>query len=320
MLRRDFFSIAVLASALAACGGGGTVPDQPPSPIDDFATRYADATCSAMLDCCKTAAFDYDVDACKFASAAHMSDGIYQAIATMKVHFDKAAAERCLTMRVDLYHACKGDGQAEAAACQAILVGEVPVGSPCISTQECAAVPDMVVTCAPDGPNTMKGHCGAAPPTPVPPVGKSGDACSATCLTSPTEGCANVDGAPSAAVCVVSDGLVCDGMSLLCGAVPQIGEACTKFCATGAYCDASGHCQAKTADGPCAAKLDACVDTSICACGDSTCSDPAKMMCVSRGGLKAQCLNDAQCLSAFCYHGFCHVKTPVTEALCYGDL
>jgi hypothetical protein len=127
-----------------------------------------------------------------------------------------------------------------------------------------------------------------------------------------------VAGAPSAAACLLSDGLVCDGTSLVCGAVPQVGDACSPFCATSAYCDASGHCQAKTADASCTDTADACVDTSICACGESSC-DPAKKVCVARGGLKAQCLKDEQCMSAFCYQGFCHVKTPVSATLCYGD-
>jgi len=297
------------------------VPDQPPSPIDDFASRYAEATCNAMPACCKTGDYDYDADSCKYATTSAMAQSIYGALATLKVHFDQAAAEHCLKVRVDLYSSCMGDGKAELAACNAILVGEVPVGSSCNSPLECASVPDMTVTCVPEAANSTKGHCAVVPPPPVPPpVGASGDACSATCRASTTDGCTNVDGAPAAAACLVSDGLVCDAMSHLCAAVPQVGDACGPFCATGAYCDAMGQCQAKTADGPCASGPDACVDTSICACGEASC-DPTKRLCVARGGPKAQCLNDGQCLlTAICFHGFCHANTPVSAALCIGDL
>jgi hypothetical protein len=310
-------SIALLPCTwFAACGNGNTVPEQPPSAIDDFASRYAEATCNAMPDCCKTGEFDYDADRCKTATAVVMSGSIYNALATLKVHFDQAAAENCLAVRVELYRSCKGDGQAELAACNAILAGEVPVGSPCSSVFECTKVSDMTVTCAPDAMGSTKSHCAAMPPT---PVGKSGDACSATCRTSPTDGCTTIDGAPSAAACLVADGLMCDPALHTCAAAPQIGETCDPFCVAGAYCDASKRCQAKTADGSCTDTPDACVDASICACGEATC-DPAKKVCVGRGGPKAQCLTDAQCSSSLCVGGFCRVKTPVSQALCEGDL
>jgi hypothetical protein len=321
MKRTLFVSFALLGSTwLASCGSGNTVPEQPPSPVDDFATRYAQATCKAMEDCCKTGSFTYDEAYCEYATGGTMSQSIYGAQATLKVHFDQAAAEKCLTMRVALYKSCMGDGAAELAACNAILAGEVPVGSSCTSPFECAPADGMRVTCTPDAPNTTKGHCTVVPPPPDPlPVGKSGDACSATCLTSPTDGCKIVDGAPSATACLVSDGFICDGTTHVCAPVPQIGDACSPFCVTGAYCGVDGHCQAKTADGSCAAGDEACTDTSICACADNSCV-PAQKFCVARGGTGAQCANDNQCLSGFCYHGFCRVKTPVSQALCDGEL
>jgi hypothetical protein len=320
MRRAALLSAALLSCAWLACGGGDKVPDQPPSEADQFATRYAEATCSVMGDCCKTGGFGYDSAGCKDVTSYVLGQSIHRAEATLKVHFDLAAAERCLTARVELYKSCKGDGKVELAACNAMLVGDLPVGSPCSSPLECAAAPDITVTCAPDAPSSMKGHCAVVPPTmPPPPVGKSGDACSTTCRTNASDACTNLDGVASAAACLIADGLVCDGASHVCVAVPQIGDACASFCATGAYCDPGGHCQAKTADGSCAGATDACTDVSICACGEASC-DPSKFVCVPRGGTSAQCLNDTQCLSAFCYHGFCRVKTPVSEDLCEGLL
>jgi hypothetical protein len=322
MKRLVLASLALLSNAwLAACGGGDTISEQPPSPIDEFAQRYADATCGVMTDCCKTGGFGYYADRCKFATSTVLAESIYTALATLKVHFDKDAAEQCLSARVELYRTCMGDGKAELDKCNAMLVGEVPMGSSCNSKFECMQPSGMVVTCVPDAPNSMKGHCAVVPPAPDPPtVGKSGDACSATCRSSVTDGCTTVDGAPSASACLVADGLVCDTATLLCAAVPMVGEACTSFCATGAYCDAAGKCQPKTADGPCPGNVDACVDASICACGEATC-DPSKFMCVARGPVGAQCKSDKQCTSGFCYQNtFCRTRTPVSQALCEGDL
>jgi hypothetical protein len=280
MKRLVLLAVALSCGWVLACGGGA-VPEQPPSAIDDFATRYGEATCDAMPDCCKAAGFAFDTDPCKDAAASHMSQSLYLALATLKVHFDQAAAEHCLMVRVDLYRSCMGDGAAEVAACNAVLVGEVPVGSSCASTLECTAVPGMVVSCVPDAANSTKSRCTAAPPVPVPPVGKSGDVCSTTCPSAPTAGCTSVAGAPSASACLVTDGLICDGASRACSAVPQIGEACAQFCASGAYCDASSQCSAQVA-------------------------------------LGAPCSTDAECSSSYCAQGSCHTKTPVSAALCDG--
>jgi hypothetical protein len=319
-MRRAFVvSFALLSGAWSACGGGDAA-EQPPSAIDQFVMRYAEATCGIMGDCCRTGGFDYELERCKYATGAVLHDSIYQALATLKVHFDPAAAERCLTARVELYRSCMGDGKAELAACDAILAGELPVGSSCLAPFECARGRDTTVTCEPEAPNAMKGHCAiVGPPTPPPPVGKAGDACSATCRATASDGCTSVGGAASAAVCLVADGLVCDGASHVCVAVPQMGEPCSTFCATGSYCDAGGHCQPQTADGSCSGSTDACVDTSICACGEASC-DPSKFVCISRGATGSQCLKDNQCLSSYCYRGFCRVKTPVSEDLCDGNL
>jgi hypothetical protein len=322
MKRLAFASLVLLSAAwLGSCGDGSAIPAQPPSPIDEFATSYADATCSAMGDCCRTGGYEYTVERCKWATGAVLSESIYSALATLKVHFDKAAAEKCTTARVELYKSCMGDGKAELALCDAMLVGEVPVGSSCNSPFECMQPPGMVATCVPEPPSMTKGHCAIVPPPPDPPVvGKSGDACSVTCRASPTDGCTTVDGAPSAAACLVADGLVCDTATYVCAAVPAVGDACSKFCATDAYCDAAGKCQAKTADGPCPGSVDACLDTSICSCSEPTC-DPTQFVCVARGAVGAQCKNDNQCMSGFCYQkGFCRVKTPVSADLCDGTL
>src|SRR4051794_15968488 len=165
----------------------------------------------------------------------------------------------------------------------AMLGGEVRVGSPCMSPMECRQPRGAAVPCTPEAPNTTKGHCTLVPPPPAPPViGKSGDACSTTCRTSATDGCAAVEGLPTGGACLLADGLVCDAATHVCVAVPQVGEPCAPACAIDGYCDAQGKCQTKTADGSCAGALDACTDASLCACGEATC-DPSKFVCVPRG-------------------------------------
>src|SRR5205823_15129970 len=173
-------------------------------------------------------------------------------------------------------------------------------------------------TSVPDVVGMPKGHCAVVPPTMPPSTAKLGEACRTTCRASTDDGCVDVAGAMRTAICLVADGLVCDAMTRLCVAVPQIREACSGVCATGAYCDTTGQCQAKTADGSCVGAPDACADTSYCACGEATC-DPTKLHCVTRGPVKAQCVSNTQCMSSYCYQGFCRVKTPVSAALCEGD-
>jgi hypothetical protein len=312
------FALATGAT-LASCGNAST-DDTAPVDVQDFAGRYAHATCSAMGNCCEKGGFNYDPVDCEVAATSRTEDHVAQTLTSLRVQFDANAGNGCITAAVDVIRACNGDLSAAQAACNAVFVGQVPLGASCQSTLECARGSNMgAATCVPDAPGATSGHCALAPP-PTPPttVAQAGAACTTTCRTNPSDGCVDLQGLTRAAACLTADSLVCDPSSHVCVAAPAIGQACAGFCASDAYCDATGQCQPRTPDGSCAAGSDVCTDASSCDCSEPTC-DPAKKMCEPRRPNLSTCNADSQCLSAYCYEGFCRLHTPVNADVCEGN-
>ncbi|HEY3667201.1 MAG TPA: hypothetical protein VGL19_14425 [Polyangiaceae bacterium] len=304
-------TVAFAGYVLALLGGACSGSTQTTVPVDQLATEFGNALCDSVAPCCSSASIVYDSVACK-ATATGLFQNFVSSNTSPNTTYDAAAAGRCLdTVKASL-QACSGlDNDAVNNTCANIFVGTLPAGSACTKNPECAGG----ARCEPDTAAPTPAHCMA--PTLARIHGKAGQACDGSCitlgtatecLTSPSS-----SNSPAASTCYSSDGLHCSSQTQVCIAFAQVGQACeSQGCVAGAFCDA-GTCAAMRDSGSCLAAPDACSNKSFC---------DATGQCLPKKADGAPCEQSSDCASDVCSVGVSGARVcgAVTPRLCAGNV
>ena len=288
----------------AAGNGGGRAA---PVAEKDYVAAYVAAVCGSLPACCARFGYPFAESGCASGATSEAS-GLMGMIDPTTQAYDPNAAGDCLAGLSALLKHCQveGFGNPFPASCKRILVGKVGLGGPCTGDGQCAPAPTSQVLCQAE--SSAIGSLSKCIAVPFTPLGTSGAPCSLTCTEGLTSSCSGT-GVTSAelASCFTNDGLYCTAANT-CGSLPAVGEACTKFCAAGSYCNA-GVCVSQQSIGPCSSD-DACTSTTYC--------DVATKQCSPRltDGTSCTLTKSPQCLSGACNHGACSVRTFASTPAC----
>jgi hypothetical protein len=244
---------ALLAVLVPGCGGSSFNS----MTLGDFSSRLAKLICDRLVGCCNAIALPLDPATCNANATSYFQQEFSKPDPT-KVRYDGSAADGCLAAYSAALNGCtfdQGSGQAVDAACDRLLVGQVPLGGACHKGAECAPQPGTQVSCSFTSSNSGssdEGTCKVETSSPAAaPHGKQGEACTGSCAwTSCTIASSGSAMGPSA-LCFASEGLYCDEHST-CQPSLADGAACSySECKQGSYC-ADRLCAPKKADGtPC---------------------------------------------------------------------
>jgi hypothetical protein len=229
----------LIAALLVATGGGaGCEDEEPPGGERPAGGGAADgpafiaALCEAYAPCCRTAG----ATDCRAAVTGLVGSRA----------FDPERARACLEdVRKGAAGATFCTEPPEGASCSAVFKHPRArdAGGPCVRASDCANGPEGDGVC-------IDATCRRVT------RGKQGDPCLGTRIAARLERIERPP-APSAAICVASDGLYCDDETARCAARAAIGASCTPgrdtSCVDEAWCPAATQqCVARTPPGsPC---------------------------------------------------------------------
>jgi hypothetical protein len=271
-----------------------------PVAASDFPARFAQGTCDAMANCCRTNGFAYEASTCK-ASVEGQFRALFLKNQSSGVTYDAAAGGRCLDAYVALYEGCgSGDENSVKDPCRHVFVGTLAPGEACTASAQCKD---------PEGGNAYCDGVCKLDLVLASRHGTSGEPCTAECWNiNGRENCQSVgdSSATQTAACYASDGLQCDHSALKCTPVPKLGERCSSRCVEGAYCN-SGTCAPQVDTGPCG--FDACSSKSYCDYDTNTCQP--------RKADGESCSSDDDCLIGSCSNNRCG-RVPVGPSICAG--
>jgi hypothetical protein len=342
MIKPTYFILALLAvcscggsesttGAGAAAGAGGTgagggITGAPVSQAD-FGNALASAVCDHVGACCMQYGVPFDAATCK--STAQAQGAQLAMVDPASTAFDPQAAGDCLAQISAVLQGCVYTGTDNPIpACDRMLVGVLPLGASCTSSDQCMsgdcgypdfAMPGAVLQCI---TAAVRSH------------GHAGDPCSSTCTEEPGGGTAcaatgsagaggadgpgGSGGAPAQPVdCYTNDNLYCGTTQKTCSVLPAVGAACADGqCQAGAYCDTlgTGLCALAQGNNPCSNDSE-CAMGSYCPLGMPTFNG-----CSPRLADGAACTNGGGCLSGGCNSGLCGPPTVASTRTCSGDL
>jgi hypothetical protein len=236
------------ACSSAPLSGSGSSSTNGPSAAE-FPGLAATEVCGALQACCAAAKFPYDAAVCQSQISGEFEEQISGVGNENGYAFDSAAAQRCLDELAQAIQGCSAFDKLTTQDCDRLLVGVLPVGSPCTDSRACAGRPDVAANCMLDA-NGLNGTCVLEPSA---PRGKLGDSCTASC--DELGDCTSEASSPSTNVaCYQSDGLYCSP-TLQCAPISGAGGPCsadtTSGCSNGLEClDSSGFPASPYAAGP----------------------------------------------------------------------
>lgn len=274
-----WLTITITATTVAACGGGDGRGAGSLS-IDDLPAAYKAATCKVWILCRATP----DLETCEATLSPAGSAEILTIVEAVKrgtTLYDGSAMRACLDA---LSRSCWGR-TSPLPACEQALQGQLPTGSACVASEECAGGGFCDKSCAGD-------MC-----------------CTGTC-------------APRVAVGGACDGARCRPGTYckqgVCAEYLPLGAPCTASneCASPGFCEIA----ADASSGTCALPDPAgspCNPGRPYPCGgiDQRC-DPTVNRCVETASVGAACTEDRDCvLYARCVEGVC-TALPTVGAAC----
>jgi len=297
---------AVLASALAACGGGVA--------LEDFDRELIDALCDRAVRC----GVYVSAEACR-ADAVLSVDEVKSAVEGGRHAYDEDKAEACLdALRSASCDQTSEDSRVVDETCRGALRGKVADGGVCFENSECVSEACLIPSCE---MACCEGTCGVA--IPVPAIGQAcpnfvcvdGAFCdeqTTTCvaLRGPDEGCFTTS--------ECGYGLYC-GPGQKCVDAPDRGQACENgFCSgIGDRCDEGTRtCVGLSGrGGPCREGFAGSFD-----CQQPLECNQTSLTCQDRPALGQPCTGTCQA-GAFCNNGqpaLCEAKRAAGQA-CLGD-
>jgi hypothetical protein len=277
-------------------GGCSSDSEKRPSlSLEDFVS----GVCEEYEPCCGAAQLPTDGARCR---------EFYESILP-QAGFDGAAARGCLDAYRTLRDKCTG--YLQTPACDAVFAesgGSKQPGEDCESASDCALPKEGSVSCAfdfgADGSSVQKCQ-----------VELTGVADSSPCVATKAGNLRVSEGdlVPSGYVCDLAAGIFCDGGSLACRPLFEVGEACypnTVGCVSSAYCDtADSKCHPRAATG------EAC-DDGACVAGNF-CDETRK--CAPALAAGASCTGDIECLSRSCVTGKCEAEAFASQDFLCGN-
>lgn len=327
--------VAVLA--LAALGLACHPTEEPPLPnpdlgervaLESYPRKLAEARCALERRCGVLAA--HLVDACLEFQAAQLGDDPRKAVESGTAHYDEDAAASCVADYAVVRCPDAATREIEPRSCARVFAGQLPAGSGCHVSAQCAdgfcdasgqACPGTCVAYRHEGEACAAGSAPCDPRSWL-----YCDAASGTCKT--TEGSVG-NGCTVHADCGL--GLACAGSSKTCIVPMGEGEPCSTDgeCAAGYSCrqeDGTGgpHCHRDATEGEACRSVysdgplfgTTCGTGLLCKGGDpyndvpGTCTPGAELggECVQQTGPKGQpvvsgCRTGLQCVNGRCEQG-----------------
>jgi hypothetical protein len=263
------WGLATALSLLAACGGRTEGRAEASIPLENLGAVLAAAECDSIGDCCATAQFDFDRDACVVERSRQF---IFDGLVRDKLVYDGQAAAQC-SAKISAMLECGRVSNTiyDSDACINAITGKVKLGEPCERHDECERPATGLVTCAPlgadGGPQVCQPMVRAEPRR-----GKVEEACERDCADEECPGFAvgstQLDPPSAPTFCYRSDNLHCSPRRR-CEELVSLGMACTySGCRDGLWCGASHTCEPRAADGEACSSHDMCLGG---VCGDGIC-------------------------------------------------
>ena len=300
---------------------------------DHFAAQYAQALCSSLQGCCAENGISQDYAACTKGWSEAVNNILFGPNATGE--YNTTLATSCIAeVQAAQGQSCQpvpGSLSSARATCQAVFAGQVPVGAPCSTANDCMQMEGSVITCA-----VVPGDAGAAggggqlplsnpvslqdiplrlENVPICVAEPPPDAGTAMGMMS-----CSIDATAGTDTCT-SAGMYCDPMMLVCMPMAAAMGACDPSviasCLPGAYCTpAAMGAGACAAAGPVGT---ACTNPAQC---DSTgmCDLTGTHACVAILQPGQACTSGNQCTIGLCdpTAKVCLANAIATTAACNG--
>ncbi|MGD0524171.1 MAG: hypothetical protein ABSE49_03445 [Polyangiaceae bacterium] len=272
---------------------------------DRFAAAYAQALCSSLQGCCAENGISQDYASCTEGWAAQINDLIYGPNGTGE--FNVTLATQC----IDMVQAAQGQScqpvpgslSSARATCQSVFQGQVPVGGPCSTANDCMQMDGSVIICA-----VVPGDAGAGGGGGQLPLSARGETLHPeglslenvpVCVVEPpadagmaTMPSCTIDTAAGTDTCTGTGGY-CDPTMKVCmpqaGAMGMCDPSVIASCLPGFYCS-GGQCQMAGPVGSACTAQAMCDSTGMC--NGSTC------VAILQPG--QACTSGAQCSIGVC--------------------
>jgi hypothetical protein len=294
---------------LLACGGSSTGSgggSSGGSSVASTSSSFCQQYCDLLVPCCSTINKTGDSNKCQQLFSALAGSATYDSAKGSKCLDELRTAQSSPTF-------CNMDSSV-APDCSGVLAqgggGTKQPGEPCTADTDCATQTDGKVTCA----TSFDSKTGAETKVCQDQIdGKEGDTpCAGTKDGNTTSfSGSGTQGPPPARayICDVANGLYCDGTSLKCTKIQDVGGACstsgsTQYaCVKTAYCDfTKKQCVARLDVGAdCSTAFDGCVDTAYC--------DQTTKKCTAALPAGSACTTSQQCGKAQCVNGKCNASS-----------
>jgi hypothetical protein len=283
-----------------ACGGGSSGTGGG-SNVATSSSSFLQQYCDLLVPCCSTINKTGDSNKCQQLFGAFVGSAQYDAAAGGKCLDELHAAQSKPTF-------CNLDST-DSPDCSNVFAtgggGTKQPGEPCSQDSECASQPDGKVRCE----TSFDSKGGQTRICQDQIVGKAGDTpCVGTKDGNVTtfSGTSATTPPPKGYVCDVANSIYCDGTSLKCTAMADVGGACTGSsysCVKTAYCDTSiMKCAARLAvDADCSKAFSGCVDGAYC--------DQTSKKCTAALATGSPCTTSQQCGKAQCVNGKCDASS-----------
>jgi hypothetical protein len=285
--------MSAAAAVLAGCGdpNGGHVQQ------DEFQSKIVHALCDSVQNCCRQANRGFD--------AVHCRQTVIQQfvvpLTDTSLLYDSAQAGRCVNAVTQAAQACQS---VDVTTCFDAFIGNLPPGSACRTSFECAPGPSGYAVCGQDGTCSQ------------PPRGVPGQSCAYSCIEDGgMPKCRSVFygvAAVTQAACHSQDGLVCVAGTTGTGTCQPLWADCkqnpAQSCPAGQFCDvATSKCFMPTpVGGACSPGVALCGSDGYCAGG----------LCYAVRPNATVCDNDIECASGKCETGFCVVYSKAASEWC----
>jgi len=326
---------AVVATAIlavvveqAACNPQPTYVSQ-----DRFAAQYAQALCSSLQGCCAENGISQDYATCTQGWAAQINNLLYGPESTGEYNITLGTA--CIAeVQAAQGQSCQpvpGSLSSARPTCQSVFAGQVPLGAPCSTANDCQQMDGAIITCA-VVPGDAGGGGGGQLPLAFPGVDLQGFSVTPenvpVCVAEPppdagmgmTMPACTIDKAAGTDTCTHAGGY-CDPMMLVCmpqaAAMGACDPAVVASCLPGAFCTGNGM-----GGGMCAAAGPVgspCTDASMC---DATgmCDFAKTKTCIPILQPGAACTSGSQCSIGVCdpTSKICLANAIATTAACNG--
>ena len=326
---------AVLVTAIVGVVVEQTACNPQPTYVteDRFAAQYAQALCSSLQGCCAENGISQSYESCTQGWAAQVNNLLYCPNSTGEYNITLGTS--CIAeVQAAQGQSCQpvpGSLSSARPTCQSVFAGQVPLGAPCSTANDCMQMDGSIIICSVVPGDAGGGGGGQLPLSDPSALKTQGFGVSLEnvpiCVAEapPDAGMAmmapcSIDTAAGTDTCIPT-GAYCDPMMKVCtpfaGAMGMCDPAVLASCLPGFYCVGSGM-----AAGTCAQAGPVGTPCTAAAMCDSTgmCDLTATKTCIPILQPGAACTSDSQCSIGLCdpTAKICLANAIATTAACNG--